>query len=736
VYRPDGPPVLDRWVAPMPCLGMVEPGSYRLADGWRVDVRAGGLAVRPESMPPDPAWAAEIGPNADLILAADGPVPAAVVSALDGLVRALPVAARERLRVIPTSRHAVAAASTMEAADRIRLPEGTGRNGKAHTALRRDTTNQPTVRRRGSYGRPLPPQPKADRPQATEPGAQPRPAGNPPRARFGYTQAKHPAFRRRARLRRAASQPLHPRLPGGHDPAPRLVLPAAWASAVESPGGPLTGAVMVTAEGRVLPLLPMLAVPVKRERFGGVAAQFVVRLEQHRPATAAAPAEDLPAGGGPPADPAVAPSAAGSAPSATPPDDTTPAAVPPDRTPSGESIPDSSISDSELGSVLGLLPGRAQPRAWPAAAVHARPAAHHEPWRPAAQPTGQATRSPAREGSWPADEAPAGRPGASSPQPGVEWAAQAGLPAGASLAGQAGATGRPGTPPAGRPAAQFAGQPGAQRAGQPSVKLAGRADTPRARPPAAAHTAFQAQPQPEAVARRIIEVPADVRSTAQQRGGMRARLGPRYDVAARAVARLLSERPGLRTGDRDRTALLTELAVVRMFAEDPGGEYDPDFFVCLACGLRRLPTARAVVLRGLPAGTDLPADTTLRLRAPILAAPVLPVRQVGPVEALIWTTTGRRLDGLLDDVADDDTEDTDDNDHEDGENQEASSVVLSGHTKLRVLGVENGRFLLAEAGTPREAALNRLRAAAASRGTADTPRYRQASTRWFGALPA
>lgn len=730
VYPPSGAPVLDRWVAPMPGLGMAEPGSYRLADGWRVDVLAGGLAVRPESMPPNPAWAAETGPTADLILAADGPVPAAVVSAIDGLVRALPAAARERLRVVPVSRHAAAAASTLEAADRVRLPAGpavspsgataTGRrvNGKAPTSGRRDkTTQRPAAQRRGSYGRPLP-QPR----KTAEPGAHRPHASVPPRLAHPHVNGHptpHAASRapRPARAASQAGQPLHPHLPGAHapaavparahrtgphDPAPRLALPAAWVSVVESPGGPLTGAVVVTAQGRVLPATPALAAPVKRERSGGVAAKFVARLEQPSPDKAAAPvAVPVAAGsatrGGPAADPAAAPVAVGSAPSRTQPDRTATVA---DRSPG------TSTSDSALGSVVSLLPGRAQP---------------------VAQPTRQAS-----EGTQPADEAPA---------------AQAGPPPSVLPVGQAGPAGRPGTPSHGQPAAQFAGPPGAQlagsvelvgrpdvRFGQPSVELAGQASVPAAVPNAVPH----ALPQPEAAAQRIIEVPADVRSTAQQRSGMRAKLGSRYDVAARAVARLLSERPGLRTGDRDQSALLTELAVVRVFAEDPAGGYDPDFFVCLACGLRRLPTARAVVVRGLPAGTDLQADAMLQLRVPVLAAPALPARQVGPVEALIWTTTGRRLDGLLDDLVDGGDNEDDDPDSQESESQQAHGVVLSGHTKLRVLGVESGRFLLAEAGAPREAALNRLRAAASSRDTADAPRapHGPAGTRWFGALPA
>jgi hypothetical protein len=105
----------------------------------------------------------------------------------------------------------------------------------------------------------------------------------------------------------------------------------------------------------------------------------------------------------------------------------------------------------------------------------------------------------------------------------------------------------------------------------------------------------------------------------------------------------------------------------------------------------------------------------------VVAAPVLPARPVGPAEALIWTTTARRLDGLLDDT-DDHSENTND-------------VVLSGHTRLRVLAVETGRILLAEEGAPKDAALNRLRAAVVARAAAGTPDDQPAVMRWFGALP-
>ncbi|GAB3466959.1 hypothetical protein GCM10027436_81400 [Actinophytocola sediminis] len=221
----------------------------------------------------------------------------------------------------------------------------------------------------------------------------------------------------------------------------------------------------------------------------------------------------------------------------------------------------------------------------------------------------------------------------------------------------------------------------------------------------------------------FVEVPADASSTAQQRQAVRGRLGTRYDVATRAVTRLLSERPGLRAGPGETAALLAELAVVRVFAEEPGERYDADFQICLAGGLRRLPTARTVVVRGIPADTDVRPQTVLRLRAPVVAAPATRTGSLGPAEALIWMATARRIDGLL--IGHQKDRDL------------AGEVALPAHTRLRVLAVEPGavrRVLLAEDGLPSEAALTRLRAAAAARANTQDPA--PPDDRWFGPLPA
>ncbi|MBK1787781.1 hypothetical protein [Prauserella cavernicola] len=255
------------------------------------------------------------------------------------------------------------------------------------------------------------------------------------------------------------------------------------------------------------------------------------------------------------------------------------------------------------------------------------------------------------------------------------------------------------TPPAVAPTAE---EPAAPSTGEATT--AAPSETTPAETPAA-----------PAAPTAAIEVPEHARSTTEQRRAMRGRLGSRYDVATRAVAQLLSERPGLRFGSGDRSALLAELAVVRVFADEPDGAYDADFYTCLADGLRRLPTARTVVVRGIPEGTDVQPESVLRLPTPVVAAP-LTASVAGPAEALIWTTTARRLDGLRD--------------------EGGAEVVLSGHTRLRVLAVETTpvrRVLLAEDGSAGEAALTRLRAASAARAAPAEP---VPASRWFGPLPA
>lgn len=214
-----------------------------------------------------------------------------------------------------------------------------------------------------------------------------------------------------------------------------------------------------------------------------------------------------------------------------------------------------------------------------------------------------------------------------------------------------------------------------------------------------------------------IDIPRLARSTAAQRHRVRSALGSRYDVASRSVSQLLAQQPGMRVSSGDRSTLLTTLSVVSVFADDPTARYDIDFHTCLAEGLAALPTTRSIVVRGLPSASTAEMNTMLSSRTPFISAPV-DGPLTGPMEALIWTTSGRRLDRVK------------------SETDAASDVIVPAHTHLRVLGTADGpvpRLLLAEPGVNEDNVLSRLRDAAARRD--ENPSGMQDS-RWLGELMA
>ncbi|GLY83535.1 hypothetical protein [Actinoallomurus iriomotensis] len=150
-------------------------------------------------------------------------------------------------------------------------------------------------------------------------------------------------------------------------------------------------------------------------------------------------------------------------------------------------------------------------------------------------------------------------------------------------------------------------------------------------------------------------------STPQERQAFRASLGWRYDAAARSVARLLAEHPGLRSAGPPDEALMTDLAAVRVFAgRDQAatvesfrlGEDDADraFAACVAGGLRRLPSFQGVVVRGGPSdpgAADLYREgEDLVEAAPLIALDDLGAEVPGGLEILIWSATARRLTGF------------------------------------------------------------------------------------------
>jgi hypothetical protein len=150
-------------------------------------------------------------------------------------------------------------------------------------------------------------------------------------------------------------------------------------------------------------------------------------------------------------------------------------------------------------------------------------------------------------------------------------------------------------------------------------------------------------------------------STPQERQAFRASLGWRYDAAARSVARLLAEHPGLRGAQTDE-ALMTELAAVRVFVARAeaelvesiragAGEQDGALAVCAAAGLRRLPSLQGVVVRGGPpdpraADAYRPGQDLIEA-APLIALDDIDAPVSGKVEILIWSATARRLNGFV-----------------------------------------------------------------------------------------
>ncbi len=101
VYRPGRSPQLEKWATPVPGLSMAEPGSYRLCPGWRIDVLARGLLVRPESLVIKAEWHRSPASGPQVVLAGTGgQAPTAVMAALLELCVRLPPETRERLTVV------------------------------------------------------------------------------------------------------------------------------------------------------------------------------------------------------------------------------------------------------------------------------------------------------------------------------------------------------------------------------------------------------------------------------------------------------------------------------------------------------------------------------------------------------------------------------------------------------------------------------------------------------------
>ncbi|GAA1982173.1 hypothetical protein GCM10009754_68830 [Amycolatopsis minnesotensis] len=624
VYLPDRGPVLDRWVAPAPEMVLTGPGSYRLVDGWKVEVVPRGLLVKPESLPAEPEWETGTGPKAELVLASDREVPATVVAAVDELVRGLSDDAVASLRIVPLTWPAALAARRLEATDRVVWPGAleAAREDQAAAALEAEDVAPPAGVVVTADGRVLPAEPVLT--------ASSWDFRSPP----GEQAIGAPAGREAPEESAPAGEPARPQRPEPA-PAPATAPPRHRHVPVEVPSRiESTLSATVSASS---------ANPVEEE------PAFLPQTEL-TPLSPHLPAEPVPGRPGLPPLSQVSPSG----PVPPPPgpahgDDTT-------------SVPLSAVEPAPPTKVQTVLNTVRHARVSQAGA------------RSVATTLGTVVR-----------RAEALPPLVASAE---------------SRTSEAPVAASPKTP-------------------EPEAKA------PEA--PPVSSPAVRTEPAPRAaVASSPVEVPADARSTPEQRKNVRDALGSKYDVATRAVTKLLSERPGLRASRGEEGALLAELAAVRVFGEEPGTTYDTDFHVCLAGGLRRLPTVRTVVVRGVPDDVALAPETLVRLREPLVAAPSDSPHAVGGTEALIWATTARRLHGLVH-VAGPDQLDV------------SRDVVLPGHTRLRVLGVEGGpvrRILLAEEGSEGEEVLARLRAAAKGRAAAELDGGPAANGRWYGPLPA
>ncbi|MFJ3756467.1 hypothetical protein [Streptomyces sp. NPDC090080] len=165
-------------------------------------------------------------------------------------------------------------------------------------------------------------------------------------------------------------------------------------------------------------------------------------------------------------------------------------------------------------------------------------------------------------------------------------------------------------------------------------------------------------PEQETVDPRLSERPGH--STPAQRTALRRLLGPGWEHHSAAVSRLLPVLPWV--PEEDTRAAHDDLVAVHTYLHQPDRPHNEPgaqpslplpqlsaYAACLSSGLRRLPTYRGVVLRGL--GQDgTAAGAGRRLTNPsavsgLMFDPAAAVSPPGPAYA-IWSVTGRRADVL------------------------------------------------------------------------------------------
>lgn len=192
----------------------------------------------------------------------------------------------------------------------------------------------------------------------------------------------------------------------------------------------------------------------------------------------------------------------------------------------------------------------------------------------------------------------------------------------------------------------------------------GQDGDPRPAPPEA--TAEPEAPQ-QAVAQPAPAPEASATSPAhgldKERAWLRRTLSDQYDALANLVARLLSERPGMRSQDSGRPDgdVITDLVALRMYLADEGAALDEalqtasvgphvPFARCAAAGLRRLPSHRGTSVLTTQVSPeqwrwyqDHPQFTDYGF----LNATVEPLEDLpGDCDILIWSVSARRTTNL------------------------------------------------------------------------------------------
>ncbi|MCX5401197.1 hypothetical protein [Streptomyces sp. NBC_00102] len=194
---------------------------------------------------------------------------------------------------------------------------------------------------------------------------------------------------------------------------------------------------------------------------------------------------------------------------------------------------------------------------------------------------------------------------------------------------------------------------------EPESTPPSRAPAPAGR--AAADPAGRPRPQPVPTPAACALPPA--KGIAREREWLRGAFRQQYDDIGGAVARVLSQSPGLRGTDRTSTEdVLTDLVAARLYLRGDGALLDDavrgatvgphvPLARCVTSGLRRLPSYRgATLMRAALSETEWAWYARRRLVtewgfgwALTSAAPGLP----GDTDVLVWSTTARRT-ALLD----------------------------------------------------------------------------------------